>query len=341
MHRVESNHPDARLEGLEYRLKGEDSMYRKVADDLRDYAPGAGAEDIVAGMKDSVRYTYVVPDASYTPTVSQMMDDLQTEGLVPDGPLKNSWGSDGYVGINSTWFDPGSGRIVEVQFHTDASFDAKMTTHEPYEAARLPGIDPEVKARLDAEMNDVFGSVHAPDGAADIGWPTPRPGNGYFDTTASVVPEAMPSHAPPVVVDMTLVDDSIVSRFDPTTRVDGTVFWSGRVDLGGEYGSAMDGAGVYAASHRGSTLEQLLESQGLYDEMPDDWAVPGTEETWRAVSSSIAENARGDVVAYVGDVREGSVWNLYELPRLLANGDVTSITVIDAHTGRPLHVYER
>ncbi len=57
--------------------------------------------------------------------------------------------------------------------------------------------------------------------------------------------------------------------------------------------------------------------------------------------ASIAESAKGDVVAYLGDVRPGSVWNQYELPRLLANPDVTKITLIDAHTGRPIHVYER
>jgi len=30
-----------------------------------------------------------------------------------------------------------------------------------------------------------------------------------------------------------------------------------------------------------------------------------------------------------------------ELPRLIENEAVTKITVIDAHTERPLHVYER
>ncbi len=27
-----------------------------------------------------------------------------------------------------------------MQFHTQESFDAKMTTHDPYEQARLPGV---------------------------------------------------------------------------------------------------------------------------------------------------------------------------------------------------------
>lgn len=75
--------------------------------------------------------------------------------------------------------------------------------------------------------------------------------------------------------------------------------------------------------------------------MPSDWSLPSTTETWRAVSSAIAENAQGHVFAYVGDVRPGSVWNKYEFPRLIENEAVTRITVIDAHTGRPLHVYER
>lgn len=342
LQRVEAQHPDARLTGLEYRLKGDDSMYRKVADDLRDYAPGqAAVEDVVGSMKDSIRYTYVVPDATYTPTVSGILRDLQAEGLVPYGPLKNTWGSDGYVGINSTWFDPVSNRVIEVQMHTDASFDAKMAVHESYETARLPGVDPELKTQLEAEMAETFAAVPRPDGAAGIGWPEPVPGSGFFDVGFDVTPEPFPPSPGAAAVDTSLVDDAIMARFDPHTGTDRAVFWSGRVDLGNDFGSAMDGAGVYAASQRATTLEQLLESQGLLDDMPDDWSRPETMETWRAVSSSIAENARGSVVAYVGDVRAGSVWNMYELPRLIANPDVTRITVIDAHTGRPLHVYER
>ncbi|MEL4419712.1 hypothetical protein, partial [Shewanella algae] len=87
-----------------------------------------------------------------------------------------------------------------------------------------------------------------------------------------------------------------------------------------------DGARVVASSYERSTLEQMLEHQGLADAMPSDWSLPSTTETWRAVSSAIAENARGHVFAYVGDVRPGSVWNLYEFPRLIENEAVTRIT---------------
>ncbi|NYF15255.1 hypothetical protein HDC37_000067 [Microbacterium sp. AK009] len=338
---IAARHPEARLEGLDFRLKSDESLYRKVADDLQDSAPGVDAREIVAGMKDTVRYTYVVADDAYTPTVSGILDDLQNEGLVPFGPLKNAWGSDGYVGINSTFFDPQSSRVIEVQFHTDASFDAKMAVHDLYEQARLPSVDPELRAELDAAMNDVFGSVPRPDGAPDIGWPEPRPGNGYFDTAARVDPEPMPSGHSAAAIDEALVDRSLVDAFDARTPEDGVVFWSGRVTVGDDFVSAMDGAGVFAQSQRSATLEQMLAEQGLLEQMPGDWSRPETAETWRAVSSSIAENAKGDVVAYIGAVREGSVWNQYELPRLIANQDVTSITIIDAHTGRPLHVYQR
>jgi hypothetical protein len=58
-------------------------------------------------------------------------------------------------------------------------------------------------------------------------------------------------------------------------------------------------------------------------------------------SSSIAEHASGSVRAYIGDVRPTSVWIEYELPRLLANPDVTSIQVVDATTGRVMKIYER
>lgn len=341
MQDLRSTFPEARLEGLEYRLKGDESLYRKVATELADFAPGVPMEKVLGTIKDSVRYTVVVPDSSYGSAVPRMLHDLQSDGLVPYGKLKNSWGADGYQGINSTWFDPVGNRKIEVQFHTDASFDAKMDSHVEYEAARLPGTDDATRAELESAMNERFAAVPHPVGADAISWPDIMPGTGFVDVTAHVPAEAFPADISRTPLDDSLIDHSIVQEFQPSSPSDGAVFWSGRVTVGEDFVSSMDGARVVASSYERSTLEQMLEHQGLADAMPSDWSLPSTTETWRAVSSAIAENARGHVFAYVGDVRPGSVWNLYEFPRLIENEAVTRITVIDAHTGRPLHVYER
>ncbi|MCT2086742.1 hypothetical protein M3D75_11505 [Microbacterium enclense] len=341
MEELRARFPEARLEGLEYRLKGDESLYRKVATELADVAPGVPMEKVLGTIKDSVRYTVVVPDGSYGSTVPRMLHDLQSDGLVPYGKLKNSWGADGYQGINSTWFDPVGNRKIEVQFHTDASFEAKMASHVEYEAARLPGTDDAMRAQLESAMNERFSAVPHPIGADAISWPDITPGTGFVDVTAHVPAEAFPADISRTPLDDSLVDHSILQEFQPSSSSDAAVFWSGRVTVGEDFVSSMDGARVVASSYERSTLEQMLERQGLADAMPSDWSLPSTTETWRAVSSAIAENAQGHVFAYVGDVRPGSVWNMYEFPRLIENEAVTRITVIDAHTGRPLHVYER
>ncbi|GAA0486805.1 hypothetical protein [Microbacterium aurantiacum] len=181
MQAVQDLHPEARMEGLEYRLKGDESMYRKVATELDQMAPGAPAGPVVGGMKDSIRYTFVVAEESYTAGVNGIIGDLSARGYEPVGALKNTWGSDGYQGINSNWVDPQSGRIIEVQFHTDASLAAKMDAHGLYEQSRLPGVDSETLAQLNAEQADIFGRVDRPDGATDIDWPAPSRGVGIDD----------------------------------------------------------------------------------------------------------------------------------------------------------------
>jgi hypothetical protein len=57
---------------------------------------------------------------------------------------RNTWSSEQYKGINTRWREPDSGVIFEVQFHTQASLEAKELTHEAYEGIRsLDGESPE------------------------------------------------------------------------------------------------------------------------------------------------------------------------------------------------------
>lgn len=87
--------------------------------------------------------------------------------------------------------------------------------------------------------------------------------------------------------------------------------------------------------------EQLIDRQGLTDEMPTDWLDPATKATWRNVSRNLAEMASGDVRAVLGDVRPDSVWNEIEFPSLVRNPNIRSITVHDAVTKEVIHVFVR
>jgi hypothetical protein len=186
---------------------------------------------------------------------------------------------------------------------------------------------------------DLFGSVLKGGGA-----PTPhsRPHAPDPNVPARSFPDA--DDAVPVPIDQSLVDHDLVGRFDPTTGPDNATFWSGRVlDADGNAipDASMHGAADLASGTHGATLEQLLERQGLLDSMPDDWLDPATPATWRSVSQALAQNASGDVRAVLGDVRATSVWNEVELPALIRNPNVTSVTVIDASTGKPIYVFQR
>lgn len=157
----------SRMRALESRLKDEDSFKRKLAGQLSDADLQSSPDNALAKMKDSVRYTMELPENSYADGVDKAVQELQRRGY-ENVTWKNSWGGEGYQGLNSTWRDPQSGQVFELQFHTRESFEAKTATHELYEKQRLPDTSPEEHARLDSEQRETFDRVPVPDGARDL-----------------------------------------------------------------------------------------------------------------------------------------------------------------------------
>ncbi|MFG3282908.1 hypothetical protein [Streptomyces sp. NPDC048111] len=180
LHRAQTAEPDitdavksaadrvdhGKLNGLEYRMKGEDSLKRKIATALHE-DPMLRPEDALADVKDSLRYTVELPAKDYAHGVQQAVDDFRSRGF-ENVTFKNTWDSAGYKGINSTWRDPVSGQVFEVQFHTPESFTAKMDGHLLYEQERLPGIAHDELAAIRAEQSALFGKVPVPHGAGDL-----------------------------------------------------------------------------------------------------------------------------------------------------------------------------
>ncbi|KAA2267170.1 hypothetical protein F0L68_01180 [Solihabitans fulvus] len=166
--RMQRDAPDAHLEGLEYRLKGEDSLKRKLSGDLANIADhDLSPAEVLASMKDAVRYTFEIPVHDYTRVAEQVHDALVADGFERSA-WKNTWDSDGYKGINSTWVDPRTGQKFEVQFHTPESLEAKTVTHELYEQKRLPGTSAEEAAELQRRQDEIFDRVEKPPGAAEL-----------------------------------------------------------------------------------------------------------------------------------------------------------------------------
>jgi hypothetical protein len=154
--------PGSELAGLEFRLKTEDSLQRKVATDLLEN-PNMSTKEVLSQVKDSVRYTMKIPDDGYVDGVNEAVSRLQANEY-ENVSWKNTWGSDGYQGINSAWRDSTSGQVFEVQFHTPNSFDAKMVTHDLYEQIRLPGTPPDVRDELIQQQSQIFAGIPIPPG---------------------------------------------------------------------------------------------------------------------------------------------------------------------------------
>lgn len=162
----------AQLIGFENRLKSPDSLKRKVATAMKEH--GQSADEALAAINDSVRYTLQWPDARYTHGVAVAASAFTGWGN-DSRKWSNTWRREkGYKGLNSAWRAPRSGQVFEVQFHTPASKYAQEVTHKLYEEERLPTTSPERKRELQAEQDRIFAEVPVPDGAKKLTAPVPR-----------------------------------------------------------------------------------------------------------------------------------------------------------------------
>lgn len=165
MRRIEAEDPDRHLAGLEHRLKERYRIEEKVSHDIDKR--GVTAADAFAAMKDAIRYTYCYPDDRYADGVGSDCARLKSAGFeLVDS--RNWWPHDEYKGLNSWWRVPENGQLFEVQFHTQASLDAKEETHAAYERLRtLPPDHAEVRD-LRAYQREVTAKVPVPPAALDI-----------------------------------------------------------------------------------------------------------------------------------------------------------------------------
>lgn len=274
---------------------------------------------------------------SVASTIVQVVHDIVRDVLSQLVGSAISWASEAVLtlGLATPW-------IVEQVSTRVASWVAKI-------GSKMTALVRSVKA-LSKLLDELRGLLRQAD---DLFASVLKGGKGGARSTARAadgagapprLPYPKPDEWPPVPIDDALVDHSLLREFAPETGPGDATFWSGRVlDEDGVAipDASMNGAADLASSTHGASLEQMLERQGLLDRMPDDWLDPSTPATWRSVSQALAQNASGDVRAVLGDVRDTSVWREVELPALARNPNVTSITVIDAATGKVLHVFHR
>jgi hypothetical protein len=133
----------ARTLGLEHRLKGLDSLQRKIAEELLERPDVVAVVDTV---NDTLRFTLELDDARYAAGAVAAMRGLRAGGLVPVA-WKNFWTrAKPYQGLNTTWAAPGSPVLLEVQVHSPASWAANKDTRADYEVQRVTANPPALRA---------------------------------------------------------------------------------------------------------------------------------------------------------------------------------------------------
>ncbi len=154
------------LEGFGHRIKGEDRLSEKIAEQL-EVEPGMTATEALREVPDGIRYTYCFQPESYAQGYYDVKGRFESRGYEMYYS-KNWWTNPEYKGINTRWV-ASDGHRFEVQFHTPDSFHAKHhVTHTAYERIRDPATSRAERRELHTFQQAVSSQVKIPEGAVEI-----------------------------------------------------------------------------------------------------------------------------------------------------------------------------
>jgi hypothetical protein len=158
---------DGWLEGLEYRLKGDDRLKQKIAEKI-EHEPGKTLDRTVRQVSDAIRYTFCFESANYSDGYWEVKQRLEERGCSMIYS-KNHWRDDPeYKGINTRWVTTENQRF-EVQFHTAESFCAKQElTHKSYERLRNPLTQDNERQELRSFQREVCSWIPVPEAATAV-----------------------------------------------------------------------------------------------------------------------------------------------------------------------------
>jgi hypothetical protein len=145
--------------GLDFRLKSEKSLARKVEAEKGDF--GGDATKTAQSMSDVVRYTMAFDEGDYVKSSQSVISDLEAKGYKTR--VKNYWtGNDPYQGINVAVTHP-DGTVFELQFHTPKSVTVKEKVHLIYEQYRTTR-EPRQRWKLYDGMVRISNAIPVPSG---------------------------------------------------------------------------------------------------------------------------------------------------------------------------------
>jgi hypothetical protein len=158
-----SNSVGGRLEGLEFVLKSEASLSRKIAtvSEKNSLPLSATAGDI----NDALRYTMILDQKSFGNNISAVIKEMESAGYKKRWVTKTFLDESAvYKGINTT-FETKCGQMFELQFHTKDSFNVKQNiNHVLYEEARLLTTPPQRLQQLNQQMILYSSKIPQPQG---------------------------------------------------------------------------------------------------------------------------------------------------------------------------------
>ena len=144
--------------GLDYRLKGRDSLIRKITNDAADM--DISLEKSAGMVTDALRYTMVFDQDNFVEAVQTVQTALAGQGFeMYDHKFRNYLNASDYRGYNCVFTD-GSGNF-ELQFHTPDTIRTKEVSHKFYEKIRVMKDGPE-KDDLLRSMRAVWAEVTPP-----------------------------------------------------------------------------------------------------------------------------------------------------------------------------------
>jgi hypothetical protein len=145
--------PWRHLVGFEHRLKSEDQIKSRIAEDMR--VKGRTVNQAFSTLRDAIRYTFQYPEGRYEDGVAGDLRKMAESGF-RKVRLEDAWKWPEHKGMISCWRGT-AGTVFEVQFHTLPSYEAWQLTHPAYERLRDPATSDAERVELKAFIRKVYG----------------------------------------------------------------------------------------------------------------------------------------------------------------------------------------
>lgn len=163
-----------RLHDLGHCLKELPSLIRKVEDDCLEL--GCDPDTAVLRVHDALRYTVVMEEEAFTEGVRAFRQGLENAGMMVEQSANMFVAGNRYMGVHDQVRC--GDLVVEVQFHTPASIEAKAWSRSRFEVVRDPRASMDERCRAyDECVEHSAATVAIPAGAETLGAPklTKRP----------------------------------------------------------------------------------------------------------------------------------------------------------------------